>query len=73
MRELGMFSYIILCIIAACCVCITLKLYNIKEEMPELTVFKACIDKATILNDSTICSCAEFVGHSYWCNGSILY
>lgn len=44
-----------------------------QDDIPEQIVFKACLDKAPILNDSTICNCAEFVGHPSWCDGDIKY
>ena len=43
------------------------------NDMPELAVFKACLDKRDRLFDDDVCDCAEFVGHPEWCSGDIKY
>lgn len=47
--------------------------FNYCDQEPGRIIFKACLDKHTILNDSTICDCAEFVGHPEFCDGDIRY
>lgn len=43
------------------------------NDLPELMVFKACMDKKPRLFDEDICECASLVGHHQWCSGDIKY